>query len=107
MWIFSSVSIFCITVIYLFERLDKRRAKQAEAPLAYAMPSAVPLLDAETQGLVTAVEPLPMDLLMLAQRESEPWARESAVKSMYELYENVRDWNVVRGMWKPYPDVEQ
>lgn len=39
--------------------------------------------------------PPPINLLSLALRESEGWAREQAVQQMYELYQQHGDWLTV------------
>lgn len=40
----------------------------------------------------------PADLVALALSESSTWAQEDALKHMYELYAEFKDWKYVRGM---------
>lgn len=44
----------------------------------------------------TTPDPIPADLLQIALNESEPWAKESVMKVLYETYTATRDWNQVR-----------
>ena len=40
-------------------------------------------------------DPMPSKLYVFAMGESEEWAKESTVKTMREMYEECKDWNVV------------
>ena len=40
--------------------------------------------------------PIPMDLVNVAALESEPWAREEALKAMTEQYAELGSWDEVR-----------
>ena len=55
-----------------------------------------------------APDPMPGDLLALADKESEPWAREQTLKALRESYEATGDWgqvkhhavtNILSGRW--------
>lgn len=41
-------------------------------------------------------EPPPEDIFRNAMLESEPWAREQALKRIWELHNDLGDWNKVR-----------
>ena len=40
---------------------------------------------------------IPEDLVAVANQEREPWAQEEVLRSIRERYEDLRDWNRVRG----------
>ena len=112
MWVTFSVLAVCLTVLYLAwraERLWLRARPQIPAAQMRIDRTEEFVTDPAAHALANtlSVDPIPLDLMLLAGKESETWARESALKSMYELYDNVKDWNVVRAVWKPYPEVEQ
>lgn len=44
----------------------------------------------------TKQETPPEDLMALAMGQQEAWAREDALKRLYELYELTKDWGAVR-----------
>ena len=41
-------------------------------------------------------DPMPSDLVLLAQRESEPWAREQTLAALSDQYDRLQDWDRVR-----------
>ena len=45
------------------------------------------------------LEPIPPDLMNLALQESEDWARNGMLRTMQDMYERCRDWNVVRAAY--------
>lgn len=102
MEIFASVLIICLSVIYLFERLLPVLRESQFQMLEEETPSAPPpQLLPEMQEETLMIEPMPSDLVMIAEEESENWARESALKAMLDVYVETRDWNIVRRMWRP------
>lgn len=40
---------------------------------------------------------IPEDLVAVANQEREAWAQEEVLRSIRERYEDLRDWNKVRG----------
>lgn len=81
----------CLTIVYLTERL-------------LSLYRAVQLAKVQSVAPVSALigpDPLPGDLAKLAQQESAEWARQDALKAMYEMYETTKSWDVVRALWRP------
>ena len=72
----------CLTVVYLVERL--------------LLPVTVRLLDARVPAKSPAPEPMPVDLVLWTNKESEAWARDNNRATLLEAYEETRDWNAVR-----------
>lgn len=101
MWGFLSVVAICMTACWLEFRLAHRRREPGQvsvAPESVVAPSA-------PQPIV--IDPMPVDLLRVAMMESETWAREAAIKSMYEMYEHCKDWKIVAANWKPFDTADQ
>ena len=91
MWTFFSIAVMCATAIYLARRAEPLikvgitlRARQPHE----SQPHEVPML-----------EPIPPDLMNLALQESEDWARNGMLRTMQDMYERCRDWNVVRAAY--------
>lgn len=70
-------------LVYLVERL---------------LPFAEQLFEARVLPKPSLREPVPTDLILAANRESEAWAREETLQHFRDLYDEHRDWNVVRGI---------
>ena len=97
MWTFAAVLVICSTVIFVLERvvrLPLLRPKTLTPPppqIASIIPTPPPF----------EIQPMPSDLIEVAERESELWAKESTLKNMFEAYETTRDWDVVRRLYTP------
>ena len=97
MWSFFSVVAICLTVMWLEHRYAKR--EQQKRLLNDTATEEIP---SAPETKVFTPDPMPPALLQLALMESEGWARESALKSMYEMYEHTKDWNIVAAQWRPF-----
>lgn len=53
-------------------------------------------LDEAVKAAPPKKEPLPPDLLMIADQYSEPWAREQVRAAIQDQYEDAGDWDAVR-----------
>lgn len=85
-------ALICATMIWLVERVMREHLRVEKIKRAETK---------EEVQQVAAPDPIPADLAQMAMQESADWARQDAVKAMYELYEATRDWNVVRAVWHP------
>ena len=87
--------LICGTVLWITHRLEtffSARAELARLRAQHQEPE-------KTQELLSAPEPMPMDVANIALSESEPWAQAAVIKSMYDAYEKCRDWNRVRAAY--------
>jgi transcription elongation factor GreA-like protein len=51
----------------------------------------------ENEDFPNELVEVPDDLLAVASQERESWAQEEVVRAMRERYEELKDWNKVRG----------
>lgn len=89
MWNFLSVVILCATAVWFEHRWPRHRRMAAE-------------VEAASAPIEPEIDPIPPELIQVAMLESESWAREAAIKSMYEMYEHTHDWKVVAAQWRPF-----
>lgn len=106
LWRFLSTVVICGTVMYVVRSLIPVISGR-NSPVVKAAPV---LPDAEEDVRSTLAgaapprtDPIPVDLIQYAERESESWAREQVINSMIEMYEQTGDWNVVRGLLRATP----
>lgn len=95
MWSFFSVVVMCTTLVWLAERFPTLRERMRGA-------ERVTTAGEEPISAPVSMEPMPAELLQVALMESESWAREAAIKSMYEMYEQCKDWRIVAAQWRPF-----
>jgi hypothetical protein len=69
----------------MLDQLDRRTAILERVPEA-----PVPLKKPESP---------PLDLIMEAMNEGTEWAKEDAMKKLWELYSEEQDWDRVRVRW--------
>jgi hypothetical protein len=76
-------ALICATVVWLAHRGEKLVRDSWQR-------SVVPEPAEEFQS-----ESMPAALIAIAQRESEPWARQNAIESMQGLYAELKSWDKV------------
>lgn len=62
----------------------------------YLLPVTNRVLETKAPAKPAAPEPMPVDLVLFSNKESEAWARDAARAAILEAYEETRDWNAVR-----------
>lgn len=84
--------IVCAALVYLFRRSE---------PFVLRFLNLVEQRQGGTQA-PKKVDPIPQYLWLNAMSESEPWAREDALKRAYQLYEeHGSDWDKVAAVIAP------
>lgn len=91
--------IVCATLVFLAVRFEKLASR-----LLSIKERVVTVTEEQSKGTTqppSKREPLPQYLWITAMSESEKWARDEALKRMYELFEEHGNWDAVSRVVAP------